>query len=331
MTIHIGILGAARIASMALVQPAQEVSDVTVTAIAARDGVRAQQFAKRHGIPNWHDSYEALIADPNIHAIYNPLPNGLHGRWTMAALEAGKHVLCEKPFTANAEEAEQVAAVARRTGLVTMEAFHYRYHALTQRMLEIIASGELGTIRHSRAWFHIPLFLGKDIRWDHRLAGGAMMDTGCYAVHLLRTLAGAEPVVHSASAKMRGPDVDRCLQARMEFADGRTAELSASMWSRRVFGIGAQVVGSTGTMTISNPFLPQFFHKLTVKSATGRRVERVNKQPSTYVAQLQAFAAAILRGEPFPTNVDDAIANMKVIDACYIAAGLSPRQPSRYK
>src|SRR5262245_13322430 len=126
--LRLGILGAARIAPIALIQPAREVEEVVVEAVAARDPARAARFAARHAITRVHADYRALLADPEIDAVYNPLPNGLHGEWTIAALDAGKHVLCEKPFTANAEEAEQVAAVARRSGLVTMEAFHYRYH-----------------------------------------------------------------------------------------------------------------------------------------------------------------------------------------------------------
>src|SRR5690606_14272022 len=124
----IGILGASRIAPTAVLKPAQQVSDVEIVAVAARDPQRAERYARKHGIPAVHTSYEALVADPTIDAIYNPLPNGLHGHWTIAALRQGKPVLCEKPFTANAEEAEAVKAVADETGLVVMEAFHWRYH-----------------------------------------------------------------------------------------------------------------------------------------------------------------------------------------------------------
>jgi predicted dehydrogenase len=313
---------------MAIVKPAAGMAEVTVAAIAARDPGRARAFASRHGIARVHDSYGALVADPEIDAIYNPLPNGLHGHWTMAALEAGKHVLCEKPFAANAAEARAVAAVARRTGLVTMEAFHYRYHALTRRMLEIIASGELGTVRHIDARFCFPLVNGKDIRWDPALAGGALMDAGCYAVHMVRTLAGAEPVVRSARAKERTPGVDRLMQAEFDFADGRTAAITASMLSARLLSLAVRVEGSDATMQVFNPVLPQYGHRITVRSGRARRKERVPREPSSYSAQLSAFSGAILRGEAYPTGVDDAIANMSVIDACYSAAGMSPRQPA---
>jgi len=144
--VRIGTLGAARITPAALIKPARHVPDVTVTAVAARDPDRARQFAAKHGIPVVHASYDALIADPGIDAIYNPLPNSLHAPWTLRAIEAGKHVLCEKPFTSNAAEAEQVAAAAKGSGLVVMEAFHYRYHPLARRMLDVVAGPDTGQV-----------------------------------------------------------------------------------------------------------------------------------------------------------------------------------------
>jgi predicted dehydrogenase len=326
--LRLGILGAARIAPMALINPARESADARVVAVAARDATKARAFAARHGIATVHESYAALLADPSIDAVYNALPNGLHGRWTIAALEAGKHVLCEKPFTANAEEAAAVAAVARRTGLVTMEAFHYRYHPLMRRQLEIIASGELGAIRHLDAWFNIPL-AAKNIRWDLNLAGGSLMDVGCYAIHIVRTLAGAEPVVRSARAKLLKPGIDRWLRAEFEFADGRTARITASMLAWPPFSAGARVTGTQGTMQAFNPYLPHLKNSLTVRSTAGQRKELLPTRPTTYALQLQAFVAAVLRGEPFPTNVDDAIENMRVIDACYQAARLPRREPAQ--
>jgi predicted dehydrogenase len=326
--IRIGVLGAARIVPTALIAPARETPEVTVEAIAARDPQRARAFASRHAITRVHDTYEALLADPELDAVYIALPNGLHGRWTVAALQAGKHVLCEKPFTANAAEARAVAAIAQHTDLVTMEAFHYRYHALTRRVLEIIASGELGEVRRIETAFCVPLLALGNIRWKLELAGGSLMDVGCYAIHILRTLAGSEPQVRSAHARLLKPGVDRLLTAEFQFADGRTGSITASMLSLRIFQASAQVIGSRGSLAVTNPIAPQYFHRLQVRSAAGLRRERVAAQPSSYLAQLQAFAAAVLHGTPFVTGVADAIANMQVIDACYAAAGLPLRQPT---
>ncbi len=150
MALRIAVLGAARITPAAVIKPARKHAEVEVVAVAARDRGRAEKFATKHGIPQVFDSYDALIAAPGIDAIYNPLPNGLHAEWTAAALEAGKHVLCEKPLTSNAEEAEENAAVAHRTGLVLMEAFHWRYHPLAQRMIDIAGAASSGCCAGSR-------------------------------------------------------------------------------------------------------------------------------------------------------------------------------------
>jgi predicted dehydrogenase len=322
--VRIGCLGAANIAPAALVKPAKASTEATFTAIAARDRARAEAFGRKHGIPVVHDSYEALLADPDVDAVYNPLPNGLHALWTIRALGAGKHVLCEKPFTANAGEAERVAAAAESSGLVVMEAFHWRYHPLAARMLEIVAGGELGPVRHVQAALAFPLVKRTDIRWRLDLAGGALMDAGCYPVHIVRTLAGAEPAVTGARARLRAPGVDRYMQADLAFDDGRTGRVTASMWSSTFLKVAARVVGERATMHVLNPLGPHVFNRVTVKGGGKTRHERVRGGP-TYSYQLAAFCAAVLRGEPVLTPPTDSIANMRVIDAVYQAAGLRPR------
>jgi predicted dehydrogenase len=325
--VQIGVLGAARIAPPALIKPAQENSDVVVAAVAARDVSRAQAFAAKHGIARVHDSYEALLADQDIDAIYNPLPNGLHGKWTRAALAAGKHVLCEKPFTANADEAREIAEVAAQSDRVVMEAFHYRYHPLALRIEEIIASGELGKLQRVEASLCFPLPKFSDIRYNYALAGGATMDAGCYAIHMVRTFGGSTPEVVSAQPKLRDPEIDRAMTAELQFADGHTGRIRCSMWSARLLDISAHVVGDRGELRALNPVLPQMFHRLSVRSSSGKRVERFPRRAS-YAYQLDAFAAAVLRGEPVKTTPEDAIENMTVIDAIYRAAGLPIREPS---
>jgi predicted dehydrogenase len=323
--VRIGCLGAARIAPAALTKPAAANGEVDVVAVAARDKERAGAFAAKHGIPVVHDSYDALLADPDVDAVYNPLPNGLHALWTIRALDAGKHVLCEKPFTANTVEAERVAAAAERTGLVVMEAFHWRYHPLAQRMVDVVNSGELGTVKRIETWMCFPLFKRADIRWQLDLAGGALMDAGCYAVHMLRTLAAAEPEVVSAEAKLRSPGVDRVMRADVRFADGRTGRINASMWSTNVLKMAARVEGDRGSLRVFNPLAPQYFHRFTVTTDGRKRREHV-KGGSTYSYQLAAFAGAVLRGEPTLTPPADSIATMRVIDDIYRSAGLQPRR-----
>src|ERR1700685_4560896 len=223
--VRIGILGAARIAPMALIKPSRELADIAVTALAVRARARARRFAARHGIATVHDSYQTLLADPDIDAVYNPLPNSLHGRWTRAALLAGKHVLCEKPFTANAEEAREIADVASTSDRIVMEAFHYRYHPLARRIEQIVSSNELGKLRRVEAALCFPLPKFSDIRYDYSLGGGATMDAGCYAVHMVRTFGGATPEVVAAQAKLRDPQVDRAMTAELRFAGGHTGRV----------------------------------------------------------------------------------------------------------
>ena len=332
---RIGVLGAARIAPAALMKPARAVDDVEVAAVAARDRGRAQAFATRYGVPAVHDSYASLLADPSLDAVYIPLPNGLHEQWTLAALKAGKHVLCEKPFTSNAAQARAVAAVADETGLVVMEAFHYRYHPLARRMAEIVHGGELGAIQRVETAMCFPLPRFSDIRYDYSLAGGALMDAGCYAVHALRLLAPGEPEVTTARALTMRRDrrIDRAMTARFTFSgataatgeSGATGEIRASMWSSDLLRIRARAVGERGTLTVTNFVAPQVWSRCTVTVDGRRRHERFAGE-ATYVHQLRAFAAAV-RGEAANlTPPSDSIATMSLIDDIYTAAGLPLRE-----
>jgi len=325
--LRIGILGAARIAPMALIKPAKSNAEVVVAAVAARDASHARAFAAKHDITRVHESYETLIAEPDLDAIYNPLPNSLHGRWTRAALATGKHVLCEKPFTANAAESREVAELAAKSVRVVMEAFHYRYHPLALRIEQIIASGELGKLQRLEATLCYPLPQFSNIRYNYSLAGGATMDAGCYAVHMVRTFGGGTPEVVSAQGKLRDPQIDRAMTAELRFPGGHTGRVRCSMWSANLLQMSARVVGDQGELRVLNPVMPQLFHRLCVRSADGERVEQFSRRAS-YAYQLDAFAAAVLRGQAVKTTPQDAVENMTVIDAIYRTAGLPLREPS---
>jgi predicted dehydrogenase len=323
--IRIGILGTARVAPAALVNPAKDSSEVEVAAVAARDVARAQAFAAKHGVARVHDSYEALIADPELDAVYIALPNGLHGRWTRAALTAGKHVLCEKPFTANAAEAREIAELAAKSDRVVMEGFYYRYLPLTLRAEQIIASGELGKLERVEVALCTLLPKFSDIRYDYSLAGGVTMDLGCYAVNMARTFGGSTPEVVSAQAKLRDAQVDRAMTAQLRFAGGHTALVRCSMWSSNLLQLSAKVIGDRGQLRVLSPVAP--FRRLSVRSADGNRVEHFPRR-APFAYQLDAFAAAVLHGEPVKTTPQDAVENMTVIDAIYRAAGLPLREPT---
>jgi predicted dehydrogenase len=322
--VRIGVLGAARIAPAALIRPAQAVPDVTVAAVAARDAQRAERFAARHSIPTVHPDYPALIADPELDAVYIPTPNGLHARWTLAALAAGKHVLCEKPLTSNEAQAREVADAAARTGLVAMEAFHYRYHPLMARVRQLLDERAFGAVRHVRAEMCFPLPRFSDIRYRLDLAGGAMMDAGCYAVNALRVV-GGEPEVVLAHAVLRSPGVDRAMTAALRFPGGATGELVTSLWSRHLLGLSLRVTGESGWLRVFNYLVPSLYHRLTWRAAGRTHRERVPGE-ATYTHQLRAFVAAVRGDAPILTPASDAVANMRVIDDIYRAAGLSPRE-----
>ncbi|MFM9962512.1 MAG: Gfo/Idh/MocA family protein [Planctomycetaceae bacterium] len=327
MPVRIGLLGTARIAKMALLSPARQHSRVEVAAVASRSEEKARQYAQANRIPRSFASYQALLDDPEIEVIYNPLPNHLHAEWSIKALQAGKHVLCEKPIASNAEEARAMQVAATQSGRQLIEAFHFRYHPLAARLQQIVTSGELGTIQHLEAKFCV--FIPgkkKDIRFAYATGGGACMDVGCYAVNVCRFLAGSEPVVASASARLIQPEVDQWMTSELQFPGGVSASVTVSLrsqiWNWRAF---VEVTGERGTLTVLNPFLPQFFHRITVQTTAGRRRETVSRQPSSYACQLAALVDSLRGGAVMPTDASDGIKNMTTIDAIYSAAGLRRR------
>ena len=337
--LRIGVLGTARITGRALMEPARAVPQVTVAAVAARDKARAEEFALAHGVPAAHGSYELLLADPGVDAVYIPLPNALHAPWTLRAIAAGKHVLCEKPFASNAPEAVSVAAAARRSGLVVMEAMHYRYHPLVRRMAALIGEGAIGTPVHAQAWTSWAIPDMGDIRYDYALGGGALMDGGCYAIDCLRLVAeqvsAAEPSVTGALADpLPGEPVDRSLAARLAFPGGPTGWFESSFTREGEFRADVHVIGDRGRLWLNN-FINAQEGRLRMiapngavasdETASDLRRSDDDAADSTFVWQLRAFAAAITDGAPFPTTADSAAVTMRVIDDAYRVAGLPPR------
>ncbi len=323
-SLRFGILGAARIAPMALVRPARAVEGVEIVAVAARDEARARKFARAQRIPRVHPSYAALLTDPEIDAVYVPLPNSLHAEWTIRALEAGKHVLCEKPLASNAAEAARMVEAAERSGRVLVEAFHWRHHPLAARMRAIVASGELGEIRHVEATMCIPLPIPGDIRYRLDLAGGATMDTGCYTLDVVRFLAAAEPQVVSAEARLSSPRVDRWMRADLRFAGGRTGRITCALFSSTLLDISARVVGSRGELRVFNPIGPHIYHRLRVITGGSSRRERIPGD-ATYTHQLRDFIATVRGTRPADPSLADSLGNMRAIDAVYAASGLATR------
>ncbi|WP_284980341.1 Gfo/Idh/MocA family oxidoreductase [Arthrobacter sp. fls2-241-R2A-200] len=321
--IRIGVLGAARIANEALLAPARLVNGVHVTATAARNIDRARAYADKHDIPRVHSSYESMLADPDIDAVYVPLPAALHAEWTIASLQAGKHVLVEKPFTSNTAAAESVASFAANSDRVVMEAYHTHYHPLHGRLREILASGEIGKVHSARATFCIPIPPGRDIRWNLRLGGGSLLDIGYYPVRTLTGLFGQTPQVGDSQAWMRN-GVDRRVEATMHFDNGVSAQVVSSLWSRQLFSMALVVHGETGQMQVTRPYHPHMGSQVEVKGIAGRRTERTSRK-STYTYQLEAFRDSIRGKSEAETDCAAAVRQIHTLDAIYSAAGLQPR------
>lgn len=321
--LRFGILGAARIAPKALIHPASEIPSAEITRVAARDRGRAESFAAEHGIPHVADSYEALIKADDVDVIYNPLPMSHHAEWSIRALRAGKDVLCEKPLASNAAEAAEMVQVADQEGRVLGEAFHDRYHPMFERILDEVFSGRIGELVRMRGFFDITIN-HPDIRWDYETSGGSTMDLGCYPVHWVRTIAGEEPTVVSATADV-GPDrIDAALGAELQFPSGATAYVHSAM-NHEGREIRLEVEGTTGSITAHNPVHPHSGdNNLTVTTERGSTSGPIHAG-TTYHHMLRAFIDHVRLGAPFPTKGQDSIANMAVIDAMYQAAGLPVR------
>jgi predicted dehydrogenase len=321
--VRFGTLGAARITPNALIIPAKQLDGVEVAAIAARDRNSAEEFARANGIPRVVPSYEELIGDPGIDVIYNPLPNSLHCEWTIRALRAGKHVLCEKPLASNAAEAQRMAQTARETGRLLGEAFHYRYHPLSDRVRVLIAEGAIGRLLSVEANFSVPI-PPSNIRYDWSLAGGAMMDLGCYPLHMIRYFSGVTPRVIRAAARCGPENIDIATDVQMELGEGVTARMTCAMAQDTQIAASFKARGDRGELTVINPVAPQMGHQLTIRTSAGEKQETVPGETS-YSYQLRAFVAAVNGEEKFPTDGGEGVINMRIIDDAYRAAGLPPR------
>ena len=331
--LRFGILGAARIAPKALVDPVAKLDGVTVTRVAARSPRRARSFARKHRIPNVAADYAELVAADDVDVVYNPLPMSLHAEWTIAALRAGKHVFCEKPFASNATEAAEMVAVAAETGLVLGEAFHYRYHPMFARILDEVASGRLGRIERVEGRFEVPI-AKPDIRWDFATSGGSLMDLGCYPMSWVRHVTGEEPEVVSAEAEVEAdtPHIDAAITAELRFPSGVTGSVASAM--NRGRAIELTIVGRDGRLEATNPMAPQMGNRLTITTNSGAGTTGAANPHTTsgpveagisYDHMVRAFVDHLVHGAPFPTAGADSIANMAAIDSVYEAAGLPVR------
>ncbi|KAJ7766203.1 NAD(P)-binding protein [Mycena metata] len=343
-----GILGAAAIAPDALLTPVKSHPEAVVHAVAARDKARAGAFAKKHGIAKAYGSYQELIDDPEIDAIYNPLPNGLHYEWTMKALAGGKHVLLEKPCVNTAEEARKMFQLADAKGLVLLEAFHYRFHPANHRIKAIIDSGELGAVKSTKTSLTFPagLFKTDDIRYNYSLGGGALMDMGSYTVSSMRYFTGQNPTqVLSAKHELANPQIDRRTEATFALPGSITSTIVCDLgmpWKFKLIpsmpDLNAVITCEKGDIKVTNYIAPTAYHSITVTAGGKRRVEKAYTFPdlgepwwTTYRYQLEEFVNKV-KGRPTRTwiTAEDSIQNMAAIESVYAKSGLGSRPKSSY-
>jgi len=317
-----GILGCAQIAVNDIIPAIRQSELGEVAAIASRDESKAGRTAETLGIPQAYGSYEALLADDSIDAVYIPLPNHMHYEWTIRAADAGKHILCEKPLSLNVREAEQMVEACEKHGVKLAEAFMYRYHPRYERILEIIRSGEIGELQCLQGTFTFNIGSASDnFRLKADMGGGALYDVGCYLISAGRLLLGREPkaaTVRSLFSPKHG-DVDLMAAGLLEFGDGLNMTFQCGM--RAEFRDTVEITGTDGRIDIPNAFLPwpgltaNYF--VTVK---GERREEQAEALNTYRLQVDSFARSILNEGPLAFDTMDAVANMKVIDACLQSA-----------
>jgi predicted dehydrogenase len=319
-----GVLGVAKIAVEKVIPAMQRGELSAVAAIASRDHAKARAAADRLGIARVHGSYEALLADPEIEAIYNPLPNELHVPWSIRALDAGKHVLCEKPIALSAEEARTLIAARARSSKLVAEAFMVRYHPQWRRAREIAESGSIGAPRAIQTFFSYRLLDPLNVR-NRPPGGGGLYDIGCYAVLTARYIFGAEPARVVASHE-HDPNfkTDRLVSAIVEFSAGR----------RLTFTIGTQlsghqrvtIVGDEGRIEILIPFNAPTDRPTKIVIDTGADLDGRGAHLEEfaicdqYTLQGDAFSRAVLGEAPLEFPIEDAIANMRVIDALFRSA-----------
>jgi predicted dehydrogenase len=315
---NFGVISTAGIARGALL-PAIEQSDHDVVAIASRDGARAARVAEEFGIPRAYGTYEELLEDDDLDAVYNPLPNGLHAEWTKRSADAGLDVLCEKPLGVDAEEAREMGEYCDDRDVTLMEAFMYRYHPRTERVVDLVED-VLDDVRGMQATFQFPL-RGRpdDVRLDPDLDGGSLMDVGCYAVNVTRLLLGEPEAVYARTVDTRNSGVDTHLTGLLEYEDGVTAGVSASFDTQDTQRY--RVEATNGWLEVDPAFVPRGDDGVSIQyEVDGRRVTEQFDPVDQYRLEVEHFVDCVRSGRSPRTDATEAARNMAVVDALYESA-----------
>ncbi len=312
-----GILSTASIGTGRVIPAMQQSRNGVVAAIASREQERAQQAADALGIPRAHGSYEALLADPEIDAIYNPLPNSMHMEWSIRCAEAGIPVLCEKPLAVNAAEGEAMVVAFARRDLLLAEGFMYRFHPQTQKALELVRSGAIGDLVLVNASFNFPIDTGDtgNIRLSRELEGGSLMDVGCYCISVARLMTGEEPTQARAISRVgAGSGVIEVLGAVLDFPSGAIGVIDCGLRSHRVQSYDLR--GTRGRIRVETAFVAPPDETTCIEMWRGNgEYSRISIAPAnSYTLMAEDFADALLQGRPPKYPPGDGVANMRVID-----------------
>lgn len=322
-TLRWGVLGAANIARRRVIPAIQASATGRVVAVASRERSRAEELARSANIATVFDDYEALLSSPDVDAVYIPLPNSEHHRWTIAAAQAGKHILCEKPLALSAAQAQEMVDASKDAGVLLAEAFMYRHHPLVGKVLELLNSGAIGDLNLIRATFTFAMNRDHDIRLDPALGGGALMDVGCYCINLARLVTNAEPVSVVASAAIGQSDVDESFAGVLRFdgetSDGVLAVVDASL--RAAGGPGYELIGSAGKIAVRQGFKIEADEEGEIQLHQAGDISRIfTDAVDQYQLMVDDFGKAVMGTRPFQYPAEDAVANMRVIDMAREAA-----------
>jgi D-xylose 1-dehydrogenase (NADP+, D-xylono-1,5-lactone-forming) len=306
-----GLMSTARI-NRALIPPLRASKRNQLLAVASRTQESANRYAHEWKIPRVHESYESLLADPEIDVIYNPLPNHLHAEWTIKAVEAGKHVLCEKPLALNVDEVDAIQSAAREHGRVVAEAFMYRHHPQTVKVQELVKNGSLGALKLIRGAFSYVLSHEADVRLDPAMGGGSIWDVGCYPISYARSVLGENPLEVFGWQATGPTGIDETFIGQMRFDHDVLAQFDCSfVVPLRWF---MEVVGSEGSLSIPSPFKPQMDEKIYL--TRGDKTETIKiKGQELYIGEVEDMADAILLGHKPRISLEDSRANVVVISA----------------
>lgn len=318
-TIRWGILSTARIGENRVIPAIKASSNGRVAAVASRTAEKAAEFALKNDIPMAYSSYEELIAAPDIDAIYIPLPNSEHAEWSIKCAEAGKPTLCEKPLASNAEEAQRMVDAFESRNVLFAEAFMYRFHPQTQRVKAMIGEGAVGDIEIVNAAFCFAINSEENIRLRSDLAGGALMDVGCYCINAMRYMTGEEPTVMKAVARFgERSGVDEAISGALMFPSGAVGHFDAGLRAFRAHNY--EIRGTTGRIVVDEAFVPHD-NATVIRWWNGDDYREIPiPQTNAYTLMVEDFADALLNNRPPKFPPSDAVANMRVIDALLASA-----------